>query len=53
VTIVVADRGTPNPDATPFCFIDPDTGWLTIGSAPGYDACNAKQDFDTDVFYMQ
>lgn len=49
ITIVFADRGTPNPAATPFCFVTPE-GALNIGEPPDYDPCDAKTDFDTDVF---
>lgn len=37
VTIVYGDRGTPNPNATAFCFLDPTFG----GEAPNYDPCSA------------
>lgn len=46
VTIVWADRGTPNPNATAGCF-------FTIGSAPNYDPCNAGPGSDTDVYYVR
>ena len=44
VTIVFADRGTPNPNATPDCFL------ALPGEAPDYDPCAAGPDSDTDVF---
>ncbi len=40
VTVVFADRGTPNPNATAGCFLTP-SGGLNIGTAPNYDPCNA------------
>ncbi len=49
ITIVFADRGAPNPAATAGCFITSEDG-LNIGEPPDYDPCDAKTDFDTDVF---
>ena len=44
VTIVFADRGTPNPNATPGCF------HALPGEAPDYDPCDAGPGSDTDVY---
>ena len=44
ITIVFADRGTPNPNATEGCF---DT---LPGEAPAYDPCDAGPGSNTDVF---
>jgi hypothetical protein len=44
ITIVFADRGTPNPNATDGCF---DT---LPGKAPAYDPCDAGPGSNTDVF---
>jgi hypothetical protein len=52
VTIVFADRGTPNPNATEGCFLT-ETGGLNIGTAPNYDPCDAGPGSDTDVFYTE
>jgi hypothetical protein len=49
VTIVFADRGTPNPNATAGCFLTAGGG-LNIGTAPNYDPCNAGPGSDLDVF---
>jgi hypothetical protein len=46
VTIVFADRGTANPNATPACYYAPVYG----GVAPNYDPCNAGPGSDTDVY---
>ena len=40
VTVVFADRGTANPNATAGCFLT-STGGLNIGTAPNYDPCGA------------
>jgi hypothetical protein len=40
VTVVFADRGTPNPNATQGCFLTP-SGGVNIGTAPNYDPCGA------------
>jgi hypothetical protein len=40
VTVVFADRGAPNPNATEGCFLTA-TGGLNIGTAPNYDPCAA------------
>jgi hypothetical protein len=40
VTVVFADRGTPNPSATNGCFLTA-AGGLNIGMAPNYDPCGA------------
>ena len=40
VTVVFADRGTANPNATAGCFLTA-SGGLNIGTAPNYDPCNA------------
>ncbi len=49
VTIVFADRGTPNPNATEGCFLT-ETGGLKIGTVPNYDPCDAGPGSDTDVY---
>ena len=49
VTLVFADRGTPNPNATEGCFLTA-TGGLFIGTAPNYDPCDAGPGSDTDVY---
>jgi hypothetical protein len=49
VTVVFADRGTPNPNATDGCFLTA-TGGLNIGSAPNYDPCSAGPGSDTNVY---
>jgi len=46
VTMVWADRGTPNVNATADCF-------ATIGTAPNYDPCGAGPGSDTDVYYVR
>ena len=46
VTIVFADRGTANPNATADCFETPAFG----GEAPNYDPCDAGPGSDTDVY---
>jgi hypothetical protein len=52
VTIVFADRGTPNPNATDACFLTA-TGGLNIGTAPNYDPCGAGPGSDTDVYKVE
>lgn len=52
VAVVFADRGEPNPNATPFCFLTA-TGGLNIGTAPSYDPCGAGPGSDTDVFVVE
>lgn len=52
VTLVWADRGTANPNATDGCFLT-STGGLNIGSAPNYDPCNAGPGSDLDVYYTE
>lgn len=52
VTIVFADRGTPNPNATEGCFLTA-TGGLNIGTAPNYDPCDAGPGSDTDVYKVE
>ncbi len=52
VTIVFADRGTANPNATEGCFLT-ETGGLNIGTAPNYDPCNAGPGSDTDVYKVE
>ncbi|HWO70064.1 MAG TPA: sialidase family protein [Actinomycetota bacterium] len=47
VAIVFADRGTPNPNATPGCF------FTLPGEAPFYDPCDAGPGSDTDVFVVE
>ncbi len=49
VTVVFSDRGTPNPNATPDCFLTA-TGGLNIGSPPNYDPCGAGPGSDTNVY---
>jgi hypothetical protein len=49
LTIVFADRGTPNPNATPGCFLTA-SGGLTIGTAPTYDPCRAGPGSDLNVY---
>lgn len=49
VTVVFADRGTPNPNATDGCFLTA-SGGLNIGSAPNYDPCSAGPGSDTNVY---
>jgi hypothetical protein len=44
VTVVFADRGTANPNATEECFLD------APGNPPNYDPCNAGPSSNTDVF---
>jgi hypothetical protein len=46
LVIVFADRGTPNPNATPDCF-------ATIGEAPNYDPCGAGPGSNTDVYTVE
>lgn len=46
VTMVWADRGTPNTNATADCF-------ATIGTAPNYDPCGAGPGSDTDVYSVR
>jgi hypothetical protein len=43
VTVVWADRGTPNPNATNACVLETPT-------APSYDPCNAGPGSDTNVY---
>lgn len=52
VTIIFADRGTPNPNATAGCFLT-DSGGLNIGTAPDYDPCAAGPGSDTDVYKVE
>jgi hypothetical protein len=52
VTIVFADRGTANPNATEGCFLT-ETGGLNIGTAPNYDPCDAGPGSDTDVYKVE
>lgn len=52
VTIVFADRGTPNPNASEGCFLTEDEG-LDIGEAPNYDPCEAGPGSDTDVYKVE
>jgi hypothetical protein len=52
VTIVFADRGTPNPNATEGCFLTA-SGGLNIGTAPNYDPCDAGPGSDTDVYKVE
>ena len=52
LTIVFADRGTPNPNATEGCFLT-DTGGLDIGDPPNYDPCDAGPGLDTDVYKVE
>jgi hypothetical protein len=52
VSIVFADRGTANPNATPGCFMTA-SGGLFIGTAPNYDPCNAGPGSDTDVYAVR
>lgn len=52
VTIVFADRGAPNPNATKGCFLT-ETGGLNIGTAPTYDPCGAGPGLDTDVYKVE
>jgi len=49
VTIVFADRGTANPNATEDCFLTA-SGGLNTGTAPTYDPCNAGPGSDTSVY---
>ncbi|MDD5466965.1 MAG: hypothetical protein PHS96_04090 [Anaerolineales bacterium] len=49
VTVVFADRGSPNPNATPGCFLTA-SGGLNIGTAPNYDPCLAGVGSDTNVY---
>jgi hypothetical protein len=44
VTVVWADRGTANPNATPDCFAN------APGDPPDYDPCDAGPDSNTDVY---
>lgn len=44
VTVVFADRGTPNPNATEGCFSE------LPGDPPAYDPCNADPGSDTSVY---
>jgi hypothetical protein len=44
VTVVWSDRGTPNANATPDCFMN------APGDPPDYDPCNAGPDSNTDVY---
>jgi hypothetical protein len=52
LTIVFADRGTPNPNATAGCFLTA-SGGLNIGTAPNYDPCSAGPGSDTDVYTVR
>jgi hypothetical protein len=47
LSIVFADRGTPNPNATPDCIFE------APGSAPRYDPCHAGPGSDTDVYMVR
>lgn len=47
VTVVFADRGTPNPNATPECLEE------IPGEAPRYDPCRAGPGSDTDVYMVR
>lgn len=49
VTIVFADRGSANPNATEDCFNTPAYG----GAAPDYDPCEAGPGSDTDVYKVE
>jgi hypothetical protein len=49
ITIVWSDRGTPNPNATPGCFLTPE-GEPNIGTAPTYDPCEAGPGSDLDIY---
>lgn len=49
VSIVFADRGSANPNATEGCFLTA-SGGLNIGTAPNYDPCGAGPGSNTDVF---
>jgi hypothetical protein len=44
ISVVFADRGTPNPNATEACF------FTLPGEAPDYDPCRAGPGSDTDVY---
>jgi hypothetical protein len=44
VTVVFADRGTPNPNASDACVLE------VPGGAPAYDPCNAGPSSDTNVY---
>lgn len=52
VSVVFADRGIANPNATPGCFMT-GSGGLFIGTAPNYDPCNAGPGSDTDVYAVR
>lgn len=52
VTVVFSDRGGPNPNATPGCFLT-SAGGLNIGTAPDYDPCSAGPGSDLDVFTVR
>lgn len=47
VSVVFADRGTPNPHGTPECLEE------IPGQAPDYDPCNAGPASDTDVYMVR
>jgi hypothetical protein len=49
VTVVFADRGTANPNASELCFLDPTFG----GEGPSYDPCDAGPGMDTDVYKVE
>jgi hypothetical protein len=49
LTVVFADRGSPNPNAAAGCFLT-STGGLNIGTAPAYDPCNAGPGSDLNVY---
>ena len=46
LVVVFADRGTPNPNATPGCLDQPP-------SPPAYDPCNAGPGSETDVYAVE
>jgi hypothetical protein len=46
VTLVFADRGTPNPEATEGCLDEP-------REAPAYDPCDSGPSADTDVYAVR
>jgi len=49
VTVVFADRGAPNPNATEGCFLTA-SGGLNIGTAPNYDPCAAGPGSNLSVY---
>lgn len=58
VTLIFADRGTPNPNAPALtvngipCYINPTTFRLAA-APPNYDPCNAGPGSDTDVYTVR